>query len=51
MAIMGERTVLIVSRLLFAITFGMAVLHVMNTRNRVSDDGKGNPNLNVQEGV
>jgi hypothetical protein len=29
----------------------MAVMHVLRTRNRSTDDGKADPNLNVQETV
>jgi hypothetical protein len=29
----------------------MAVLHVFRTRGRMSDNGKADPNLNIQEGV
>ncbi|TKA80805.1 hypothetical protein B0A55_01605 [Friedmanniomyces simplex] len=37
--------------LLFAGTTAMAVLHVLRTRGRMSNGGKADPNLNIQEGV
>ena len=42
---------LMAGRLCFAFTLALAVLHVMNTRGRVSDNGKANPNMNVSERV
>ncbi|KAK4580465.1 hypothetical protein LTR86_000668 [Recurvomyces mirabilis] len=37
--------------LTFAGTTAMAVLHVLRTRGRTSNNGKADPNLNIQEGV
>lgn len=39
------------SRLLFAATTAVAILHVFRTSGRTSDHGKANPNMNVAEGV
>lgn len=47
----GDCNLLMCCRLCFALTFGLAVMHVINTRGRASNNDKANPNNNVAEGV